>query len=117
MNAIDVTGPCAAVQYRLIMLMCGSRRWNSDTTEKPIGRKAELRTVRLLWNRTVRQFFCRPLVIMWWSQPHFTEPLDMLYDPLGCVVHFFLRCEASNAEPTSTVLHCHKLRLKSWLQL
>jgi len=24
MNAIDVTGPCDAVQYELIMLVCGS---------------------------------------------------------------------------------------------
>jgi len=53
MNANDVTGPCTAVQYRPIML-------NYDG--KPIGRNAELRTVRLLenQNRTIRRFSADP---------------------------------------------------------
>jgi len=34
MNATDVTGPCAAVQYGLIMLLCGSRKMSFRHDEK-----------------------------------------------------------------------------------
>jgi len=48
MNATDVTGPCTAVQYGLIMLTGGSRKMESRHDGKPIRRNAELRTVPLL---------------------------------------------------------------------
>jgi len=36
MNVTDVTGPCVAVQYGLIMLTCCSRKMESDTTENQL---------------------------------------------------------------------------------
>jgi len=45
MNATDVTGRCAAVQYQLIMLKCGIWNWHDV---KPIRWNTELLTVRLL---------------------------------------------------------------------
>jgi len=47
MNATDVTGPCAAVQHGLIMLMCGSQKMEFRHDGKPIRPNAELQTVRL----------------------------------------------------------------------
>ena len=52
MNATDVTGPCAAAQYRLIMLTCGSRKLEFRHDEKPIGWNAELWTVRFGYPKT-----------------------------------------------------------------
>jgi len=42
MNASDVTGPCTAVQYGLIMLTCGSRKMGFRHHRKPMRRNAEL---------------------------------------------------------------------------
>jgi len=63
MNTNDVTGQCTAVQYKLIMLKCGSRkiefRWQkTDQTERWI-------TDGSVWllknrNRTVRRFSADP---------------------------------------------------------
>jgi len=47
MNANDVTGPCATVQYVLTMLTCGRSKDGIPTPrKKTIGRNAKLRTVR-----------------------------------------------------------------------
>jgi len=46
MNVADVTGPCAAAQYKLIMLICGSRKMEFRHDGKLIVRNAELRMVR-----------------------------------------------------------------------
>ena len=45
MNTTDTTGPCAAVQYELIMLMCGSREMELRHDGKPIRWNAELQMV------------------------------------------------------------------------
>ena len=45
MNGTDVTGPCAAVQNGLIMMMCGSQKMEFLHDRKPIGQNAELWTV------------------------------------------------------------------------
>jgi len=50
MNATDVTGPCATVQYGLIM-RCGSRKMELRHDGKPIGWNDELLTVRLSENQ------------------------------------------------------------------
>jgi len=42
----EVTGPCATVQYGLIMLTCGCQKMESRHDGKPISGNAELRTVR-----------------------------------------------------------------------
>jgi len=51
MNATDVTGPYAAVQYGLIMLACGSRKMEFRHDGKPIGWNDELQTA---WSSSVR---------------------------------------------------------------
>jgi len=66
MNATDMTGPCVAVQYGLIMLMCGSQKMEFRHDGKPIRRNAELHTVRLgsiIGKRKPNcpMVFCRPL--------------------------------------------------------
>jgi len=47
MNGTDVTGPCIAVQYGLIMFTCGSRKMEFWHDGKPIEWNAELRMVQL----------------------------------------------------------------------
>ena len=56
MNATDVTGPCAAVQHGLIMLMCGSQKMELQHDGKPIWIADGL--VQLVENRnwTIWQF-------------------------------------------------------------
>jgi len=46
LNASDVIGLRAAVQYALIMLRCGSRQMEFRHDGKPFGRNAELWTVQ-----------------------------------------------------------------------
>ena len=62
MNVTVVTGPYAAVQYGLIMLMCGSRKMEFSHDGKLIGRNTELQTVWLLKNRnrTIWRFSADP---------------------------------------------------------
>jgi len=63
MNATDVTGPCAAVQYGLIMLTCGSQKMEFRMTENRSDRTlnyARLGVFQLLENQTVRQFSADP---------------------------------------------------------
>jgi len=55
MNAADVTGPCAAVQYGLIMLMSGS--WNSDITENQLDGMLNYRLFHYWKTETVKRFF------------------------------------------------------------
>jgi len=50
MNGTHVTGPCTAVQYRLITLTCGRRKMEFRNDGKPIGQNDKLWTVRLLEN-------------------------------------------------------------------
>ena len=52
MNAIDVTGPCAAAQDGLIMPACGSRKMEFRHDGEPIGRNAELWMVRFGYWKT-----------------------------------------------------------------
>jgi len=66
MNATDMTGPCAAVQYKLIILTCGSRKMEFQHSGKPIRRNAELRMVRFhsvigKQKPNCPMVFCRPL--------------------------------------------------------
>jgi len=62
MNATDVTGPCTAVQYGLIMLACGRQKMEFRPDGKPIWWNPELQMVQLLkyWNWTVWQFSTDP---------------------------------------------------------
>jgi len=41
------------------------------------------------------------------NKPHFTESLDVVYNPLRGVVHFLRRCETTDAKPTQTMLPVH----------
>jgi len=52
MNATDVTGPCATVQYGLIMLTRGSRKTEFRHDGKPIQQNTELRMVRFSYWKT-----------------------------------------------------------------
>ena len=52
MKATDVTGPCSAVQYGLIMLTSGSGKMEFWHDGKPIGWNAKLRTVRFGYQKT-----------------------------------------------------------------
>jgi len=51
-NAANVTGPCTAVQYGLIMLTCSSRKLDLQHDRKQIGWNTELRTVRFGYWKT-----------------------------------------------------------------
>jgi len=42
MNGTDVTGPCAALKYGIIVLTCGSQKEEFRHDGKPIGRNIEL---------------------------------------------------------------------------
>jgi len=52
MNGTDVTGPCAAEQYGLIMLTCGSQKIEFRQDFKLMGRTAELRIIQFGYWKT-----------------------------------------------------------------
>jgi len=52
MKATDVTGPCTAMKYGLIMLTCGSGKMEFQHDRKPIGWNTELRAVRFGYWKT-----------------------------------------------------------------
>jgi len=52
MNATDVTGPCAAVQYGLSMFTCSSGKTLFPHDRKPIGHNVELSMLRFGYWKT-----------------------------------------------------------------
>jgi len=52
MNVTDVTGPCNAVQYGLIMLTCGSQTMEYRHDRKPVRRNAELQLAQFRYWKT-----------------------------------------------------------------